>query len=99
MAGLAASPLAERVPRPPAPRAVLGRPAESLLFRACLFLYKGFGSENQETPDTQSFAARVSVKSYRGVLPDVAAKNVCYVESSCWIGNAHGRRGVALRRP
>src|SRR4029077_7574656 len=35
----------------------------------------------------------------RGVLPDVAAKNVCYVESSCWIGHAHGRTGVALRGP
>jgi hypothetical protein len=28
-----------------------------------LFLYKGFGSGNQETPDAQSFAARVSVNS------------------------------------
>jgi hypothetical protein len=56
-------PAAERARRPQAPRAVLGRPADSMLFLACLFLYKGFGSENQETPDAQSFAARVSVKS------------------------------------
>src|SRR5262249_12031766 len=28
----------------------------------------------------------------------VAAKNVSYVEPSCWIGHAHGRPGVTLRR-